>query len=263
MREVCGFEEDSGLPHRTTFNRFFTRLSDHHDLVQDCLNQVTSQLQVMLPGFGDEVAIDSTDVQTHCNPNKRSKLTDLPSDPEARWGVKHSARSKKSDKTEYFFGYKVHMVADATYDVPITFKVTAGNRNDSPELPAVMDKAFAEFDWFDPSVATADRGYDATSNFEYLYTQHGIDPVISYPQAHCQRRPVRGYLHEGRRAHLRRDGTHGIHRTGRQGRVDFPVPERGLPSEGLDAGRDPQVRYRDCGRPKGKPAGAGRAHSAG
>ena len=41
----------------------------------------------------------------------------------------------------------------------------------------MLDKAKALYSWFRPSVALADRGYDATSNHEYL-DQQGIIPVI-------------------------------------------------------------------------------------
>ena len=178
LRAVCGFDETDGLPCRRTFNRYIRRLADHTDLVAATFYSLTHQLRELLPGFGDMVAIDSTDVRSYSNPNKKSRITGELSDPEARWGVKHSARSRGSEKTEYFFGYKVHMVVDATNDLPLTFKVTAGNRNDSPELPAVMGQAFETYEWFAPQVALADRGYDAKSNFEYLYLKQGIDPVI-------------------------------------------------------------------------------------
>ncbi|MYC29196.1 MAG: transposase [Chloroflexi bacterium] len=178
LRGVCGFREGDPLPHRTTYNRFISRLANHSDLVEACLNQLTSELKDLLPGFGDEVAIDSTSVRTHSNPNKKSKLSGEVTDPEAAWGYKTDARSRKKDGKELAFGYKVHMIADATHDLPITMKVMAANHNDSPQLPSLMDKAYDNFSWFSPSVATADRGYDAKSNFEYLYLKRGIDPVI-------------------------------------------------------------------------------------
>ena len=177
LREVCDFDEPYGLPCRRTFNRFIRRLADHNDLVADCFHSLTDQLRELLPGFGEEVAIDGTAVRSHSNPDKTSKVTGLPN-PDAAWGVKHSVRSKERDSTEFFFGYKVHMVADATYDLPIGFKVTAGNRNDSPELPAVIETAMTTYDWFDPYAVIADRGYDAATNFEGLYLLHGIDPII-------------------------------------------------------------------------------------
>ena len=175
LREACGFEANAKLPVRRTFNYFIARLSHHADLVEQCLARLTDELKTLLPDFGNEVAIDATAVRTHSNPQKpKAKI----SDPEAAWGVKHSVQSKSKDSTDYFFGYKIHMVADANYGLPIAFKVTAGNRSDSPELPAVMDKAMEMYDWFKPAAASADRGYDAMTNFEYLYSQHGIDPII-------------------------------------------------------------------------------------
>ena len=141
-------------------------------------HSLTDQLRELLPGFGDVVAIDSTDVHSHSNPRKKNKGTGLPSDPEARWGVAHSVRAKDKDGKVFYFGYKLHMVSDAIHDLPIAFKVTPGNRNDSPELPDVIDRAIAAFDWFNPKATLGDRGYDALKNFEYLYLQHGIDPII-------------------------------------------------------------------------------------
>ena len=182
LRDLCGF--DSELPSRRTFNRFIQRLADHIDLVEDCFTQLTSSLKEELPDLGQEVAIDATAVRTHSNPNK-AKEGRPPSDPDAAWGVKHSAKSKSKDSTEYFFGHKVHMVADAKYGLPLAFRVTPGNESDSPELPKIMMKAYDKFDWFKPTVAMADRGYDAADNFKYLYGKK-VDPIIHIrkPTAH-------------------------------------------------------------------------------
>ena len=173
LRELCGFGDD--LPHRTTFNRFIQRLSHHAGLVETALVGVTNHLKEWLPGLGDEVAIDSTAVRTHSNPNRKTI-----SDPEAKWGVKNSAKAKEGG-TEYFFGFKVHMVADATYGIPLAQVVTAGNRNDSPVLPDVMKQAEAMYDWWKPRVAIADRGYDSSANHNWLDAR-GVIPVIHIRQ---------------------------------------------------------------------------------
>ena len=171
LRELCGFGDD--LPHRTTFNRFIQRLSHHAGLVETALAGVTNHLKEWLLGLGDEVAIDSTAVRTHSNPKHIS-------DPDARWGVKHSAKAKEGG-TEYFFGFKVHMVADAAYGVPLAQVVTAGNRNDSHVLPDVMKQAEAMYDWWKPKVAIADRGYDSSANHKWL-DDRGVIPVIHIRQ---------------------------------------------------------------------------------
>ena len=51
----------------------------------------------------------------------------------ARWGVrtipKRRQRSKK--KVEYFFGYKLHLNADAENGIPLVPEIEPGNKHDS------------------------------------------------------------------------------------------------------------------------------------
>ena len=167
LRRLCGVGD--ALPHRSTFNRFIQRLSLHTDLVEACFAKITGYLREFLPGLGDEVAVDSTTVRSHCNPDRA-----LISDPEASWTGKTYGRSKEK---EWHHGYKVHMVADANYGLPLGQVVTTAKQNDSPLLPSVIEKAKSMFRWFRPKAAIADRGYDASSNHEYLNEQ-GVVPVI-------------------------------------------------------------------------------------
>ena len=182
FRTLCGFGD---LPHRRTFNRFIRRLSHHADLVEAAFADLTHQLKALVPGLGREVAVDATTVRSHCNPN-RKRL----SDPEASWTAKNSPRAKEGGK-EWHHGYKVHMVADANYGVPLAHLVTTAKRNDSPELPAVITRAKALYPWFEPSAVIADRGYDSTANHEHLHGK-GIVPVI-----HIRRSKAHDGLHEG------------------------------------------------------------------
>ena len=182
LRQVCGLGDR--LPHRTTFGRFIARLSHHHDLVEQCFARVTGKLKELLPDLGDEVAIDSTAVYVHANPNRKTIA-----DPEASWTAKTSAKAKVGG-TEWHFGYKLHAVGDANHGILLGFKITTGRRNDSPELPAVMDQARGMFPWFRPRAAMADRGYDAMSNYQHLH-DHGTTPVI------LMRRTSKGELYDG------------------------------------------------------------------
>ncbi len=170
LRYLCGFGDT--LPHRCTINRFVSHLAQgYHDLVEACFANITNKLKALLPDLGEEVAIDSTTVRSHCNPNRA-----LISDSQASWTAK-TTTSKAAGKREWHHGYKLHLVCDANHGLPLAQFVTTAKRNDSPELPKVMEKAKALYSWFKPSVALADRGYDATSNHEYL-DQQGIIPVI-------------------------------------------------------------------------------------
>ena len=177
FRALCGF---GSLPHRTTFNRFIRRLSHHANLVEAVFARLTDELKAMLPDLGTEVAVDSTTVRSHCNPNRKRV-----SDPEASWTAKNSARAKTGGK-EWHHGYKVHMVADANYGVPLAHIVTTAKRSDSPELPGIIAHAEVLHGWFQPAAVIGDRGYDSKANHEHLISKD-IIPVIH----------IRGNAHRG------------------------------------------------------------------
>ncbi len=176
LREVCGFYH--GAPSETAISRFTSRLPEYQDMVDRCFAQVTEKVRGFLPDLGKDVAIDSTSIESYSNPNRK-----VVSDPDAAWGVKHTARSKPKEKkpnetkTEWFFGYKLHMVSDANHEIPLDMILTPGNENDSPLLKDVFKKAKTTYKWWKPKHLIADRGYDSGPNHEYLIDQK-TTPVI-------------------------------------------------------------------------------------
>ena len=175
LRRICGLT--GSLPHRSTFNRFVQRLALHADLVEVAFADLTHELKVLLPDLGKEVAVDSTTVRSHCNPQRKPK-----SDPEASWTAKNSTQGKEAGK-EWKHGYKIHAVADVRHEIPLAHVVTTASRNDSPVLPSVVTAAEALYPWFKPTALIADRGYDGRPNHEYLHAK-GILPII-----HIKRQP--------------------------------------------------------------------------
>jgi hypothetical protein len=113
LAAVCGFDS---LPSRWTFNRFYNRLSHHADQVQELIASLSDELARLLPGFGKQLAIDSTIVLAYSNPDKQTKEGGI-SDPDASWTTKsykkgsHQGREEnqgnqvsKDGKKEWFFG---------------------------------------------------------------------------------------------------------------------------------------------------------------
>ena len=117
------------------------------------------------------MAIDSTVNRSHSNPNRKHI-----SDPEASWTAKTNAKAKDKQK-EWHWGYKLHMVADANYGLPIDSLITTASRNDSPILAVLIEHAQQFHRWFRPQVVIADRGYDTKTNHQYLCDQN-ILPII-------------------------------------------------------------------------------------
>ena len=170
LRELCGFT--NSLPSEATFSRFFKLLSSASG--DDFIAEMVEKLKARLPDLGDDVAVDSTDLEAFANPNRKTIR-----DPDAEWGHR-TAKAKSSKgvkKTEPFFGYKMHALNDAVYGAPIAHITLPANANDSPQLPNMVKKAQARHKWLRPSRLLADRGYDSQANHKFL-VKHGIVPII-------------------------------------------------------------------------------------
>ena len=166
LRDACGFA--GRVPSRPTFSRVFGQLAKMPELLEESWTRGLKELRKRLPNLGRDVAVDSTSVRTNANPNR-----DPVSDPEAGLGKKNSARARGGG--EWFFGYKVHTVADANHDVPLALTVTSGNESDMNNLVAPIEKMTRS--GIRPEVVIADRGYDSKKNSEWLH-RRGITPVI-------------------------------------------------------------------------------------
>ena len=174
LRRICGFK---ALPHRSTFSRSFSRVSLHLDLVQLATTTATDRLRDYLPNLRDKVAVDSTVVSSYSNPNRHPI-----SDPEASWTAKTSTRPGAKNGTEWSFGYKLHVVADAEHGIPLWGILTTASRNDVSELPTLIDGAAGAYPWFRPGYVIGDKGYDSQANHRYVIAK-GAVPVIHIRRA--------------------------------------------------------------------------------
>lgn len=165
---TCGFGPRN-IPHRSTFSRFIKRLSKHQDLVDQCLSQTTSELKLLLPGFGKVVVVDSTPVRSYSNPDKESV-----SDPEAGWIAKGGSRKDK----EWHFGYRLHMVVDANYELPISKKQTSAKIQDIRMMLPLLRETEENLPWFHPDVVIADKGYDSGDNYQGIVQEFDASPII-------------------------------------------------------------------------------------
>ena len=170
LRSLCGFDDE--IPSESTFSRFFRRLLNHQDLVDEALHRVIDQTGVDLPVFGRAVALDSTDIEAYGKYRKEKRCAD----PDAKWGRRTSKDPQVKD--QLFYGYKLHLACDAAYGVPLGYMVLPANASDSPQLPKLFDQIKTEHPALTLRYAIADRGYDGAPNYRYL-KKNEIGAVIA------------------------------------------------------------------------------------
>ncbi len=185
-RLVCGFSKDD-MPGEDALSRFLKKLVKHAILFDEFIQNLVNKLRELLPGFGAKLAVDSTDILAYANGYREH-----PADKDARWGAKKKGSSKTQDKTEaekkkgekkepevyYWFGYKLHLVIDALYELPLAFILTPANEADTTYLKPLLQKAEVDQEKKRPEMVITDKGYDSQENNTFVYQECQATPII-------------------------------------------------------------------------------------
>ena len=92
--------------------------------------------------------MDGKGIETHARGRKvqeeEQKEADGRRDTDADWGVK-SYRGQREDgtlweKVKSWFGYKLHLIVDANYELPLAFKVTKASEAEMPKAHDLLDE---------------------------------------------------------------------------------------------------------------------------
>jgi hypothetical protein len=144
--------------------RFTTKLRQHSDKLAACLDRIIASLAEALPGMGEHVAVDATDMPGFSNGQKYGGggVREEPcSDPDAAWGFRSAVSTRKGGG---FFGFKLHGLACATTGLPLAWRVEPGNRQETLFGLALLDAARAR--GFTPASCAFDKGYDHHATYE-------------------------------------------------------------------------------------------------
>ena len=190
LRFVCGIANAGNVPSESTFSRFLTRLIEHEDLLDQCIDDLVKRFAVLAPGFGEDVIADSTDIHAYARYTKSGSA-----DPDATWGAKStkeasSKRGKKGNppseasqdgdkaKNKYWwFGYKLHLLVDAKYEVPIAALVSTAKEADTTQLKPLLKKRDELLADTALELVVCDGAYDSKSNILAI-TERGAIPII-------------------------------------------------------------------------------------
>jgi uncharacterized ubiquitin-like protein YukD len=118
------------------------------------------------------------------NRTTKRKVSDGRSEADANLGIKR-ALSKDKDEKAYvaiksWFGYRMHLIVDAQYELPVAYEVTKASTSEQ----VVMSEMIAKLSKTHESITekchifTADKGYDSQKFNKSLYDEYGIKPVI-------------------------------------------------------------------------------------
>jgi transposase len=173
FRYNCGFSVLDITPSQASFSRFFTKISKTKEL-EECFINTVNQAQKLGLITGENLAIDSTKIDAYEKPKPNSQIAN--DGVSANWGMKLDTNGNRIK----WFGYKLHIVADADSELPLSILVTPANKYDSEVAVELLDKSIKHHNTIGkPKTVIADAGYDSINNFNHITHQMLCQPIIA------------------------------------------------------------------------------------
>jgi hypothetical protein len=186
LREMCGFNPlmgPNGVPSKSAYSRFLTRLISLEPFVHEMFDSLVDEIVKIFPTFGKNLAGDGKAIESIGNPSKK-KDGDRRREEDADWGVKKyhgiDDQGKPWEKIKSWFGFRLHLVADADTELPIAYEVTKASTGEQP----IMDELFESLQKRHPEImeqcehAMFDKGYDSADRVCTLWEKYQIKGVI-------------------------------------------------------------------------------------
>ena len=139
--------------------RFAAKLREHQAMLDACIGRVTDGLRAKLPGYGEHVAIDASDMPAYANgqryTSKGGPERERFSDPEASWGHRSAVSTRKGGG---FYGYKLQAAVCTKTGLPMAWSVETARANESMFVAPLIDAARSR--GFAVDSAAMDKAYD-------------------------------------------------------------------------------------------------------
>lgn len=176
LREVCGFDpllKEDAVPTKDAYYRFFKNLSKHLKFIEEIFHANIEKLKNLLHDFGKDLAADGKAILLYKKGDKDAdigcKKVAVPDDESSLCGG-----------TIKWLGYKLHIICDSNYEMPIAFKVTKASEHESPHLKKMLKEISEKHNDLLKRAETlsADRGYDDGEDKQYIFEKYGVYPII-------------------------------------------------------------------------------------
>lgn len=191
LRDLCGFDPllgEKAIPTPSAYTNLFANLMRFRNQVDRLFDELVNSLHRELPGFGESLAIDGKAIKTHARPMSLEKKATLARDGrrdlDADFGKKKIIRKGKKgnliEKFKIWFGYKLHLIVDSEYELPVAYELTRASRAEQPIGRKLLDDAAKRVPGIIESaqVLSGDKGYDDTKLIVQSWDTYRIKPVI-------------------------------------------------------------------------------------
>lgn len=184
LRFMCGFTRKKGVPAAYVYSRFFKKLFEKEEMINEIFDQLVNELEKLLPEFGKNLAIDGKAISSLSTGVNKNKKEDGRRDLDADW-AKKEYKGVREDGTPWskvvkWFGYRIHLIVDADYELPVAFEVTKASTSEVKQAHKMIENLDKKHSELIEACETfeGDRGYDDSKLNMILWDDYAIKPVI-------------------------------------------------------------------------------------
>lgn len=189
LRILCGFDPflpaNESVPNAWNYTRFLKNLFKFENEIELMFKELIIEIKKLLPDFGSFLAHDGKAIQSHAKIQKDGyKARDGRRDIDANIGIKKYSGitddGRLWEKVKTWFGYKLHLIIDANYELPVAFELTKATAAETPIAHKLIDTLNEKHPDIieDALYFTSDRGNDDKKLIKKLWRTYKIKPII-------------------------------------------------------------------------------------
>jgi hypothetical protein len=199
LRRICGLDDWSGKKHISPPERVFTgfmkKLREEQAELDRMFGGEVAELYELLPEFGNRVAGDGKYLDSYAKRPAEEGATDDRTENDAKYSIKEyhytGSDGKEHTKKETHYGFKAHIVCDTRTELPITYSVTEGNRDEKAEMKGLLER-LGESQKARLKTVMLDRGYDSTGMIKCIKGL-GATPIVDIRNCWKDKEATRQY----------------------------------------------------------------------
>lgn len=180
LRKICGLQNEE-VPSKYVMTRFMKKLKKHREEIKEIFYTQRNELAKIKQDFGTNTGVDGKYLDSYAKKENKNKKADGRRDIDAKYGIKEKYykddKGNEKIKKETHYGYRLHLMADVDYELPIDYEVETANVPEGKTYRKMLDKKENAEILERTETATADKGYDDSKTLDKL-EKMGILPVI-------------------------------------------------------------------------------------
>lgn len=194
LRTVCGFapravkQKDGSTkiyvaPSASAYSKFLKNLMSCQEELDEMFTGLVLYMYGNLEHFGEILMVDGKAIQSFGTKPGKNKKSGCRGEHDADWCRKqYSASGPNGEsiiRTKKWFGFRLHLIADATYEIPVAFSVTKASDSEQTETRKLLEEIEKEHnEWLEECrYFLGDKGYDSSRIIQQLEGK-GITPII-------------------------------------------------------------------------------------